>query len=62
MTFFTVFLLEALLRIIAIGWTNYAASGWNMFDLSVTMAALFGSLILLMRPSFTVVVILRPLR
>ncbi|XP_065173158.1 two pore channel protein 1-like isoform X2 [Atheta coriaria] len=60
--FLAIFLFEALLRIIGIGWTQYTASGWNLFDLGVTLAALFGSLALLLKPDFTVVVILRPLR
>ena len=59
---FLVFLIEALLRIVAFGWNEYVASGWNVYDLTVTLAATFGSLLLLIKPSFTVVVILRPLR
>ncbi|XP_060533745.1 two pore channel protein 1-like isoform X2 [Cylas formicarius] len=60
--FYTLFLLEALLRIISFGWSEYISSGWNTFDLSVTLLAIWGSLILLISPSFTIVVILRPLR
>lgn len=60
--FLAIFLLEALLRIIGIGWTDYITSGWNIFDLSVTLAALFGSILLLIKPTYTGVVILRPLR
>jgi two pore calcium channel protein 1 len=57
-----VFLIEALLRVVGLGWTEYISSGWNFFDLSVTLVALIGSLLLLVRPNLTVVVILRPLR
>lgn len=60
--FVAVFLVEAVLRIIGLGWHEYAASGWNMFDITVTVAALFGAFLLLIEPTFTVVVILRPLR
>ncbi|KRT86811.1 ion channel, partial [Oryctes borbonicus] len=60
--FMALFLVEAMLKIIALGWNEYMSSGWNVFDLSVTLAAVFGSLLLLARPSFTAVVVLRPLR
>lgn len=56
------FLLEALLKIVGLGWSEYISSGWNFFDLSVTLLALFGSLLLLLCPWLTAVVILRPLR
>ncbi|CAH0546809.1 unnamed protein product [Brassicogethes aeneus] len=60
--FLSIFLIEAMLRIIALGWNEYISSGWNFFDLSATLMALSGSLLLLARPDFTFVVILRPLR
>ncbi|KAK9892534.1 hypothetical protein WA026_020517 [Henosepilachna vigintioctopunctata] len=60
--FLTLFLLEALLKIVAIGWNEYIASGWNVFDLTVTLAALFGAFLLHINPYLTIVVILRPLR
>lgn len=60
--FHSLFLLEALLKIVGIGWGEYISSGWNFFDLSVTLVSLFGSLLLLMKPTLTIVVILRPLR
>lgn len=60
--FLLLFLIEAVLRIIGLGWTEYISSGWNFFDLSVTLLALSGSLMLLAKPALTVVVILRPLR
>lgn len=59
---FSVFLVEAMLKIIALGWNEYMSSGWNVFDLTVTLTAIIGSLLLLIRPSFTAVVVLRPLR
>lgn len=60
--FYALFLIEALIRIISFGWAEYISSGWNTFDLSVTLLAIFGSFLLLISPGFTVVVILRPLR
>ncbi|KAL1502412.1 hypothetical protein ABEB36_007557 [Hypothenemus hampei] len=60
--FYSLFLIEAILRIISFGWTEYISSGWNMYDLTVTLMAIWGSLLLLISPGFTVVVILRPLR
>ncbi|XP_066153922.1 two pore channel protein 1-like isoform X1 [Euwallacea fornicatus] len=60
--FYSLFLIEALIRIISFGWAEYISSGWNTFDLSVTLLAIFGSILLLFSPSFTAVVILRPLR
>lgn len=38
------------------------SSGWNLFDLWVTLVAFLGSFMLLMSPNLTAVVILRPLR
>lgn len=60
--FLGVFLLEALLKVIGLGWAQYVSSGWNLFDLGVTLAALMGALLLLAKSAFTAVVILRPLR
>ncbi|XP_018323604.1 two pore calcium channel protein 1-like isoform X2 [Agrilus planipennis] len=60
--FFSLFLIEAILKIVGLGWSQYSASGWNMFDLVVTIAAIWGSFLILIRPTFTGVVILRPLR
>ncbi|XP_045469112.1 two pore channel protein 1-like [Harmonia axyridis] len=60
--FLTLFLLEALLKVIAIGWNEYVASGWNVFDMIVTLAALMGAILLYLNPYLTLVVILRPLR
>ncbi|CAG9815106.1 unnamed protein product [Phaedon cochleariae] len=60
--FLILFLVEALLKIIGLGWTEYISSGWNVFDLSVTLLAFGGAFFLTMMPSWTAVVILRPLR
>ncbi|XP_044763143.1 two pore calcium channel protein 1-like [Coccinella septempunctata] len=60
--FLALFLLEALLKVVAIGWNEYVASGWNVFDLIVTLAALTGALLLYLNPYLTLFVILRPLR
>ncbi|XP_056633174.1 two pore calcium channel protein 1-like isoform X1 [Diorhabda sublineata] len=60
--FLILFLVESILKIIGLGWSEYISSGWNIFDLSVTLLAFFGAVLLSMIPSLTVVVILRPLR
>lgn len=57
-----VFLLEALMRSLALGWNEYIASGWNVFDLIVTLAAFVGVMLLEVAPTVTAVVVLRPLR
>lgn len=59
---FSVFLLEALLRVLALGWHEYINSGWNIFDLVVTLAAVLGVMLLEVAPTVTAVVVLRPLR
>nr|CAH7728737.1 unnamed protein product [Callosobruchus chinensis] len=60
--FLGLFLLEAVLKMVGLGWSEYIYSGWNFFDLLVTLLALGGSFLLLMIPDLTAVVILRPLR
>lgn len=60
--FLTLFLIEALLRVLALGWHEYINSGWNIFDLVVTLAALLGVMLLEVVPTVTAVVVLRPLR
>lgn len=60
--FLSLFLIEALLKIIGLGWNQYISSGWNLFDLIVTLLPFTGGLLLLIKPNFTVVVIFRPLR
>lgn len=56
------FVVELTLKIVGVGWTEYVSSGWNIFDMTSTAAALCGALLLSVKPSFTAVVILRPLR
>ncbi|XP_053616842.1 two pore channel protein 1-like isoform X2 [Plodia interpunctella] len=60
--FLTLFLLEATLRIMALGLPAYLESGWNVFDLSVTLLALMGAVLLSIAPKLFIVVIFRPLR
>ncbi|XP_038214819.1 two pore calcium channel protein 1-like isoform X2 [Zerene cesonia] len=60
--FLTLFLLEAGLRIMASGLAVYLESGWNVFDLSVTLLALMGAVLLTIAPKLFIVVMFRPLR
>ncbi|CAK1552370.1 unnamed protein product [Leptosia nina] len=60
--FLTLFLVEAGLRILASGLGAYLESGWNVFDLSVTLLALMGAVLLTVAPKLFIVVMFRPLR
>ncbi|CAF4804794.1 unnamed protein product [Pieris macdunnoughi] len=60
--FLTLFLIEAGLRIMASGLSAYLESGWNVFDLSVTLLALMGAVLLTIAPKLFIVVMFRPLR
>ncbi|GLV36801.1 cacophony [Carabus blaptoides fortunei] len=60
--FLSLFLLESVIRALALGWTEYISSGWNVFDLIVTLAAMLGVMLLEVAPTVTAVVVLRPLR
>ncbi|KAJ2940242.1 hypothetical protein O0L34_g11811 [Tuta absoluta] len=60
--FLSLFLLEAGLRMMAVGLHAYLESGWNVFDLSVTLLALMGAVMLSIAPKLFIVVIFRPLR
>ncbi|XP_028167785.1 two pore calcium channel protein 1-like, partial [Ostrinia furnacalis] len=60
--FLSLFLVEAGLRMAASGLTAYLESGWNVFDLSVTLLALVGAVMLTVAPGLFIVVIFRPLR
>ncbi|XP_022120037.2 two pore channel protein 1 isoform X1 [Pieris rapae] len=60
--FLTLFLIEATLRIMASGLSAYLESGWNVFDLSVTLLALMGAVLLTIAPKLFIVVMFRPLR
>jgi len=57
-----VFSLEFALKALGMGFWKYFASGWNVYDFCVTLAAIVGVFLLYMCPSLTIVVILRPLR
>lgn len=46
----------------ASGLGAYLESGWNVFDLSVTLLALMGAVLLSIAPKLFIVVIFRPLR
>ncbi|RVE39776.1 hypothetical protein evm_015574 [Chilo suppressalis] len=54
--------MEAGLRMMASGLSAYLESGWNVFDLSVTLLALMGAVLLSIAPGLFIVVIFRPLR
>ncbi|GBP62933.1 Two pore calcium channel protein 1 [Eumeta japonica] len=60
--FLTLFLIEAGIRMMASGLRNYVESGWNVFDLSVTLLALMGAVMLTIAPTLFIVVMFRPLR
>nr|CAD7197326.1 unnamed protein product [Timema douglasi] len=53
---------EAMLRVLGMGLTQYFNSGWNVYDFSVTLGTFLGVIILYMAPWFVYVVVLRPLR
>lgn len=59
---FSVFLIEAGLRMIAQGMRLYLSSGWNVFDLIATVLGICGAILLILAPNFIIVVIFRPLR
>nr|XP_032527043.1 two pore calcium channel protein 1-like isoform X2 [Danaus plexippus plexippus] len=60
--FLVLFLVEASLRMLASGLSSYLESGWNVFDLSVTLLALLGAVMLSIAPKLFIVVMFRPLR
>ncbi|KAK7873151.1 hypothetical protein R5R35_006372 [Gryllus longicercus] len=60
--FVGLYVLESLLKIVGLGIMQYFSSGWNIYDFTVTLAALLGVVILYFVPSFVYVVVLRPLR
>nr|CAD7403905.1 unnamed protein product [Timema poppensis] len=57
-----VYAVEAMLRVLGMGLTQYFNSGWNVYDFSVTLGTFLGVIILYMAPWFVYVVVLRPLR
>lgn len=60
--FLMLFLIEALFRILSCGLRVYLESGWNVFDLTVTLLAVMGAILLTIAPNLFIVVIFRPLR
>ncbi|XP_026277239.1 two pore calcium channel protein 1 [Frankliniella occidentalis] len=60
--FLAIFVLEALLKVLGMGLSRYFSSGWNVYDFTVTLAALLGVLLNYMFPRLTCIVVLRPLR
>ncbi|XP_046979764.1 two pore channel protein 1-like [Schistocerca americana] len=55
-------LIEALLKILGLGVSQYFSSGWNSFDFSVTLATLCAVTLLTMFPWMVVLIFIRPLR
>ncbi|XP_046386592.1 two pore calcium channel protein 1-like [Ischnura elegans] len=60
--FIGMFSVEAIIRVMALGVSKYFASGWNVWDFSVTLGCLLGLMARAVDPSLTAVVVLRPLR
>lgn len=58
----TVYGVEATLKIIGLGILDYLSSGWNVFDLTITILAALGIIAEQFANSFFYVIILRPLR
>lgn len=59
---FTVFILEALCKMLALGTSHYFKSAWNTFDFCAAVLPVYGFLSLLVWPEFYYVVIFRPLK
>lgn len=59
---FTVFVAEALSKILALGIRCYLSSGWNLFDLGTSIMTVVAACALILFPSATFLVIFRPLR
>lgn len=58
----TVYGVEALLKIIGLGISDYFHSGWNVWDFTITVLAIGGTIAEKFANSFFYVVILRPMR
>nr|XP_058965206.1 two pore channel protein 1-like [Pocillopora verrucosa] len=56
--FICIYATEALLKLLGLGLRKYFRSGWNIFDLSVTVAGFIGAV----STSFSFIVCVRPLR
>jgi len=59
---FTVFVTEALSKILALGIRCYLNSGWNLFDLGTSIMTVVAACALILFPSATFLVMFRPLR
>lgn len=59
---FTVFIVEAMSKILALGVKHYLSSGWNLFDLGTSVMMLVAACALSLFPSATFLVLFRPLR
>lgn len=60
--FFSVYSVEATLKIIGLGFSEYFHSGWNIYDFIVTVLAVIGIIAERFASPFFFIVILRPLR
>ncbi|XP_046418336.1 two pore calcium channel protein 1-like isoform X1 [Neodiprion fabricii] len=60
--FVSIFLLEAFVKVLGLGTRRYLSSGWNLFDLGASLLALIAGFLLLLSPTATFLVVLRPLR
>lgn len=60
--FLSLFAVESIIRILGLGMKQYLESGWNLYDLTVSTAALLGVLIIRWNPTWRLVVVFRPLR
>ncbi|KAJ1524179.1 hypothetical protein ONE63_010705 [Megalurothrips usitatus] len=60
--FLAIFVVEALLKVLGMGLSRYFSSGWNVYDFTVTLAALLGVLLNYLFPKLIFIVVLRPLR
>ncbi|XP_044739100.1 two pore calcium channel protein 1-like isoform X2 [Chrysoperla carnea] len=60
--FLSLFTIEAIIRILGMGPKLYMESGWNLYDMTVTILAIYGVILIRMNPNLRLVVIFRPLR
>ena len=56
------FIIEAVVKLLALGWHGYLSSGWNTFDLLATLAYLLGLLAHAVGGPSSVVIVVQPLR
>ncbi|KAG7205135.1 hypothetical protein KM043_005505 [Ampulex compressa] len=60
--FGSIFVTEALIKILGLGTRCYLSSGWNLFDLGTSIMTLIAACVLALFPSATFFVLFRPLR